>query len=155
MLWSSVDLVKVSCLDEWPFCLQISLLAHTLQVARLICLPWVYFIKYLTQQLSVSRVVFLWLKFFVGLRYGPVLEYQISNGGTKVGPDDLDRPPPIKWKTFFKVYMTQNFFSAYSDQWWRHHWSNLHITKMSISLKQKRYFEKKNAILLYVKRPFK
>ena len=32
---------------------------------------------------------------------------------------------------------------------------NLHNRKTSISLKRKRYFRKKNAILLYFERPFK
>ena len=37
---------------------------------------------------------------------------------------------------------------------WRHHWSNLHNAKTSISLNEKRSFEKKNTIL-YFERAFK
>jgi len=52
----------------------------------------------------------------------------------------------IVYSAFYHFLVANNMMSSCS---------NLHSRKTSVSLQQKRYFKKKNAILLYCGRPFK
>ena len=58
--------------------------------------------------------------------------------------------PDCFWRrAWFSILLTKENFL------WPHHFSHLRNTKTWISLKQKRYSEKKNAIFLYFVKPFK
>ena len=56
---------------------------------------------------------------------------------------------------YFQRYHLFRFYHFSVAVVWHHHWSDLHNRKMPISLKEKRRFKKKNAILLYFKKPFR